>query len=88
MTRRYKYLGRKVKDIRMKGLDSPKEFIKIAKYIVKQARAGTISRQKARGRLLLLYRLTSPKKNRKVAWWSRRTRVMVRNFIKKCMRSI
>ncbi len=86
--KRYKYLGRKVRDVRMKGLDSPKEFIAIAKRIVREAKTGIISREKARGRLLLLYRLTSPRKNRKVRWWSRRTRVRVRNFIKKCMRSI
>ena len=80
---RYKYLGRRIKDKGKKGLDRPSEFLGIARAIVRDRKAGKISKATARGRLALLLRLTNPSKNSKVRNWSARTRARVRNVIKK-----
>jgi len=81
---RYKYLGKKVRDIPPRGLTSPKEVRGILKAILRDYRSGRISAKKARGRLLLLYRLTYASKNSKLRA-SRRTRVILRNEIKHAM---
>jgi hypothetical protein len=60
---KYKYLGRRVRDIGRKGLSNKSEFINIARLIVEDYRKGRISFRTADGRLLLLYRLTYKKNN-------------------------
>ena len=65
-SKNYKYLGKKVKDARKSGLDSISEFERIKKSIVEDYKAGRIDQKKARGRLLLLYRLTFKDKNSKI----------------------
>ena len=62
MSRRI-YLGRRVKDIGKKGLSHKKEFDKIIEKIVQDYKRGKITRKRAMGRLLLLYRLTYKKNN-------------------------
>jgi hypothetical protein len=86
--RGYKYLGKRVKDTGLKGLDKPREFRGIARAIVRDFRKGKIGEKTARGRLLLLLRLSKPKNNSKVRGWSPRTRVMVQNYIRRMMRSL
>jgi len=85
---RYKYLGKKVPDIKRKGLDTIKEFYGIMRAIVRDVKARRISRNVARGRLLLLYRLTFPKYNSKVKGISKTTLEKVRRDIKKLMSQI
>lgn len=85
---RYVYLGKRVPDVGKPGLDRPSEFRRIERAIVRDYKSGKISKQKARGRLLLLYRLTDPRKNSKVRGWSPRTRQSVRVEIRQAMRSL
>lgn len=86
--RRYKYLGRRVRDTGRPGLDRPSEFIAIARAVVRDRRTGRISRRTARGRLLLLYRLTDPRRNGKVRGWSSTTRERVRRAIRRYMEEV
>lgn len=67
MATKYKYLGRKVKDRGRKGLDSAKEFYDIIRAIVSDYKGGNISKGTARGRLLLLYRLSFKKHNQRLS---------------------
>lgn len=85
---RTKYLGHRVRDIGRAGLDSPKEFRGIMRAILHDYRKGCISKSKARGRLLLLYRLTFPEKNSKVRKLSPSTLARLRREIKEAMRRI
>jgi len=87
MVSRYKYLGKKVQDIPPKGLTSPKEVRGILRAILRDYRSGRISWQTARGRLLLLYRLTYAKHNKNLRA-SRRTRALLREEISKVMSSL
>jgi len=87
MATRYKYLGKRVKDIRPKGLTHVKEVKAILRAIKKDVRAGRISKKVAKGRLLLLYRLTFKKNNSKLKA-SLRTRVRLRRMIKNAMSNI
>ena len=86
--KRLKYLGKRVKDIGKMGLDRPSEFLKIKKAIIRDVRSHRISKRVARGRLLLLYRLTDPRKNSKVRGWSSRTRESIRKQILEAMRKL
>lgn len=62
-----KYLGHRVRDVGGPGLDSPSEFRGILRAVLRDYRRGCISGETARGRLLLLYRLTYPRHNRGAA---------------------
>ena len=83
-----KYLGKRVRDVGRVGLDRPEEFLETLDEILEDYKAGRINEDTARGRLLLLYRLTFPSKNSKVRSWDRRTRLMVRSRIREAMRSL
>jgi len=85
---RYVYLGKRVKDVKAKGLDSPREFRGIKREIIKDYRSGRINEKKARGRLLLLYRLTFPSKNAKVKKIPKSERAKIRKEIKKAMKEL
>ena len=87
MATRYKYLGKRVRDIRPKGLTHVKEVKAILRAIKRDVKAGRISKKVARGRLLLLYRLTFKKNNSKLKA-SLRTRVRLRRMIKNAMSNI
>ena len=82
---RYKYLGRRVKDRREKGLDSAREFYDIMKAIMRDYKAGRISARTARGRLLLLYRLSFKKNNSKIRHLKNSTLQKIRRRIKELM---
>ncbi|MEM4039227.1 MAG: hypothetical protein QXS58_01375 [Thermoplasmata archaeon] len=82
------YLRKRVRDVRKKGLDSVSEFYGIMREIMKDYRLGKISAKKARGRLLLLYRLTFRRKNRKVASIPKKWRLKIREDIRKLMKKI
>jgi len=86
---RYKYLGKSVRDIRRKGLDTIKEYEGILRQIKRQLRKAKTKRQKQklRGRLLLLYRLTFKKNNNKIRYVSIARLKKLRNEIKKVMKS-
>ena len=84
-SKRYKYLGKKVKDVGAQGLDRPSEFEGITEAILEAYESGEIDERTARGQLLLLLRLTYPKNNRKVRGWSPRTRERIRKMIRKAM---
>ncbi len=86
--RRYKYLGRRVKDRGKKGLDSASEFYGIMKAIIRDWKAGRISAKTARGRLLLLYRLSFKKNNSKIQHLSNSTLQRIRRRIKKLMEEV
>ena len=86
--RKTKYLGHRVRDVGGAGLDSPQEFRGILRDILRDYRRGCISEGTARGRLLLLYRLTYPSKNRKARRISPRTRRRLRAMIKQAMETI
>lgn len=88
MPGRYKYLGKRVRDIKRKGLDTYKEYKAILRAILKDRFSGKISRKKARGRLLLLYRLTFPSKNKKARSISATKREKLRQLILRAMRKI
>ena len=85
---RYKYLGRRVKDRGKKGLDSASEFYDIAKAIMRDWKAGRISAGTARGRLLLLYRLSFKKNNSKIQHLSNKTLQRIRKHIKELMKEV
>lgn len=84
----YKYLGKKVKDWGIKGLDSAREFYGIIRAIKQDLRKGVIDRKTARGRLLLLYRLSFKKNNSKIKHLSDRTLQNIRKRIKEEMRKL
>ncbi|MEM5831224.1 MAG: hypothetical protein QXO40_03415 [Candidatus Aenigmatarchaeota archaeon] len=82
------YLRKRVRDVRKKGLDSISEFYGIMREIMRDYRLGRISAKKARGRLLLLYRLTFRSKNRKVASIPKKWRLKIREDIRRLMKRI
>ncbi|MFA4641217.1 hypothetical protein [Pyrococcus kukulkanii] len=82
---KYKYLGKRVRDIGKKGLDRPSEFRAIMKAIVRDYRKRRISKQTAKGRLLLLYRLTFKKNNKKLKNVSVKTLSRLRREIREAM---
>jgi len=82
---RFKYLGKRVKDIALEGLDSPSEFYGILKAIIHDYKRGRITKSTARGRLLLLFRLTYPEKNKKVKRLAGSTRREIRKKIRLTM---
>ncbi|BAD85538.1 hypothetical protein, conserved [Thermococcus kodakarensis KOD1] len=88
MTAKYKYLGRRVKDRGQKGLDSAREFYDIIKAILRDYKAGRITGKTARGRLLLLYRLSFKKNNSKIRHLSNSTLQRIRRRIKKAMEEV
>ena len=88
MATKYKYLGRKVKDRGNKGLDSAKEFYDIIKAIKQDYRKGRIDKNTARGRLLLLYRLSFKKNNSKIKHLSDKTLWNIRKKNKEEMRKL
>ncbi|WP_456478224.1 hypothetical protein [Geoglobus ahangari] len=88
MGRRNKYLGTRVPDVGKRGLDSPSEFEAIMREIERDLRNRKISMQEARGRLLLLYRLSDPDNNRKVKGWSPQTRQRIQRRIRDMMGSL
>lgn len=85
---KYVYLGKRVRDISKRGLDSPSEFRGIKNAIIRDVKSGRIDKKTARGRLLLLYQLTKPEKNSKVKNLSPRTRERLRKEIRAAMRRI
>ena len=85
---RNKYLGKRVRDTGLKGLDRPREYRDIMKAILDDARKGRIKRSTARGRLLLLYKLTYPEHNSKARGISSRTRERLRREIRRVMREV
>ncbi len=85
MTRRYKYLGKKVRDVGRRGLDRPVEYRRIKDEIVRDYRAGRISAKTAQGRLLLLYRLVD--KNSKLRA-SASTKRRLKSEIRAAMREV
>ena len=86
--RRTKYLGHRVRDVRSAGLDSPQEFRGILRAIIRDYKFGCISRKTARGRLLLLYRLTFPSHNRKASRISSAVRRELREEILRALRRL
>ena len=85
---RYKYLGKSVPEVGMKGLDNPKEFKGILKQIRKNYEKGKIDKKTAHGELLLLYRLTYPSHNRKVKKIPADVRRELRKEIREAMREL
>ena len=83
--RRTKYLGHRVPDVRGAGLDSPSEFRRIKQEILEDYREGRIRKNTARGRLLLLLRLTYVKHNRNARNISPDTRRELRKEIREAM---
>ncbi|WP_297499448.1 hypothetical protein [Thermococcus sp.] len=86
--KRYKYLGRRVKDRGKKGLDSASEFYDITKAIMRDWKAGRISAKTARGRLLLLYHLSFKKNNSKIKHLSNKTLQRIRKHIKNLLKEV
>ena len=85
---RYKYLGKCVPDVGMRGLDDPREFKGILKQIRKNYEKGKIDKKTAHGELLLLYRLTYPKHNKKVKKIPADVRRELRKEIKEAMHEL
>jgi hypothetical protein len=91
---RNKYLGRGcrsppcVRDRGAPGLDRASEYRAILRRILQDYRRHRITRATARGRLLLLYRLTYPSHNSKARRLSARTREALRREIKRAMEEI
>ncbi|NJE27049.1 hypothetical protein E3E22_10595 [Thermococcus sp. MV5] len=85
---RYKYLGKRIKDRKKKGLDSAREFYDMIKAILRDYKSGKISDKTARGRLLLLYRLSFKKNNSKIKDLSNSTLLRIRKRIKEAMKEI
>jgi len=83
-----KYLGKRVKDVRKKGLDSYSEFIAIANAVIKDYKAKKITKNVARGRLLLLWRLTDPQKNSKAKALTVAQRKKILDYTRKLMRTL
>ncbi|MEM4460650.1 MAG: hypothetical protein QXY70_00755 [Nanopusillaceae archaeon] len=79
------YLGKRVRDVRKKGLDSISEFYGIMREIMRDYRLGRINAKKAKGRLLLLYLLTFRRKNKNVMAIPKKQRIKIRNDIKKLL---
>jgi len=77
-----------VEDRGKEGLDSAKEFYDIMNAIMQDYKKGKISAKTARGRLLLLYRLTFKKKNSKIKHLSNKTLTRIRKKIKALMSEI
>lgn len=65
--RNYKYLGKRVKDFKRTGLDSIKEYYAIKRKVIEDFEKGRIDEKTARGRLLLLYKLSFKDNNKKIA---------------------
>ncbi|CCD22119.1 hypothetical protein ASQ66_gp31 [Aeropyrum pernix spindle-shaped virus 1] len=86
--RKTKYLGHRVRDVGGSGLDSPREFRGILREVTRDYREGCISKRTARGRLLLLYRLTYPRYNRKARRIPASTRRRLREEIRRAMESL
>ena len=86
--KRYKYLGKKVKDVGACGLDRPSEYYGIIRAIMRDYKNGEISKATARGRLLLLYRLTYPSKNSKARSIPPAERERIRERIIKAMEKL
>ena len=86
--RKYKYLGKRVKDRGKKGLDSAREFYDIMKAIMRDYKAKRISAKTARGRLLLLYRLSFKKNNSKIQHLSNKTLARIRKHIKNLLKEV
>jgi len=82
-----KYLGKRVKDKGKKGLSNLSDFLGIITAILYDVRRHSIDKKTARGRLLLLYRLTY-KKNNKNLNMSMKSINKVRALIKKEMRNL
>lgn len=80
-----KYLGKRVRDINRPGLDSVKEFRAIIKEVLRDYKSGKIPKKTARGRLLLLLRLTYKKNNSKIRHLSNQTLLRLRYEIKQAM---
>ncbi|WP_048151253.1 hypothetical protein [Palaeococcus ferrophilus] len=85
---RYKYLGKRVKDRGKNGLDSASEFYDMIKAIMRDYKAGRITGRMARGRLLLLYRLSFKKNNSKIQHLQNSTLQRIRRAIKKAMSEV
>ena len=84
----YKYLGKRVEDIGNNGLDHPEEFRGILKCILSDYERGKISKDTAKGRLLLLYRLTFPEHNHKVSKIPEKELKEIRKEIKEAMKEL
>lgn len=84
----YKYLGKKVEDIGKKGLDNIKEYYDIANAIIEDYKKGRISKRVAEGRLLLLYRLSFKKNNKKIENIPNEKLTKLRKYLKKLMRQL
>jgi len=84
----YRYLGKKVKDVKKKGLDALSEYKGILKSIKKDYKAERISEKTARGRLLLLYRLSFKKNNSKIKDVPAEKLRKLRKEIKEAMKSL
>jgi len=84
----YKYLGKKVADVRGKGLDTVKEFREIKRAILQEVQAGRLDPRTAHGRLLLLYRLSYKKNNSKIQHISNNTLRQLRKELKRAMRRV
>jgi len=82
-----KYLGGRVRDVGRKGLSSVREFNSIIKAIMQDYFAGKINKRTAKGRLLLLYRLSYKKNNSNINF-SYATGEKIRKKIKKYMRAL
>ncbi|RLF66768.1 MAG: hypothetical protein DRN30_01520 [Thermoplasmata archaeon] len=83
-----KYLGKRVKDIRKKGLDTLSEYYNIMKAVIKDYRSHRISRNVAKGRLLLLYRLSFKKNNSKIKHLATKSLNALRQKLKKAMSTL
>ena len=84
----YTYLGKRVEDIGNNGLDHPEEFRGILKCILSDYERGKISKDTAKGRLLLLYRLTFPEHNHKVSKIPEKELEKIRKEIKEAMKEL
>ncbi len=63
--KRYKYLGKKVKDVGSCGLDTMQELRGIAKAIIKDYKSGEIDKRTAHSRFALLCNIVVPNQVRK-----------------------
>jgi len=81
------YLGVRVKDIGRKGLSHATEIKRIADKIYDDYKKHRISRNTARGRLLLLYKLSFKKNNSRLVT-SGRGLAIIRKYIRNLMSRI
>lgn len=79
------YLGKRVKDVRKKGLDHVSEYQGIMREIIRDYKLGRIDAKKARGRLLLLYLLTYRRKNRNAMAIPKKQRIKIRGDIRRLL---